>query len=287
MRTLPLALGAVLLPTVAATCATRERPIPGPVAVVRGAPGLSDSAAAREEPVASASAVPSTGQPAPSESSHVAVHAWPEGGKRIPLQIAGGNAEAWAPNIPPNQGPAPVSVYYHGLSARAVWECPVAWGAMDHGWVVCADGNVPYASGFAWSVPGSKARADAALAALTVMHKDLVSEQRGLLIGYSLGAIAAWHHLETSSESWAGLVFLNTTHGVKPSVVKEKGLERVAMVAGQSDGSALAMARTAENLKRQGIDARFFRLEKTGHYFDDETWKRMVVPLRWAFGGEE
>ena len=190
--------------------------------------------------------------------------------------------------MPPAQGGAPVSVYFHGLSASAALECPVAWGATEHGWVLCADGNVSYGNGgFVWNVRGSRERVDSALAALTAKHKDLVSERRGLLIGYSLGAVAAWHQLQNSSESWTGLVFLNTKLGVNASVVRAKGLSRVALVAGRNDASAGTMAATASSLMRHGIDARFFALEKTGHYFDNETWKKMVVPLRWTFSGQD
>lgn len=159
---------------------------------------------------------------------------------------------------------------------------------MEHGWLLCPDGNVSYGpGGFAWNVSGSKRRVDDALAALAAVHGDLVGEHRGLLIGYSLGAAAAWHQLEHSAEPWAGLALINTKLRVNPSVVKAKGLQRVAFIAGQNDESAAAMSASANRLRRSGIDARFFTLEKTGHYFDDETWKRMAPALQWALEGPE
>jgi pimeloyl-ACP methyl ester carboxylesterase len=158
---------------------------------------------------------------------------------------------------------------------------------MQRGWVVCADGNVPYGGGFTWNSPGSKTRVEAAIAALTARHKDLVDDQRGLIIGYSIGAMAAWYLLEHSSEPWTGLVFINAEFGVIPKVVKEKGLKRVAMVAARGDMSSGQMSTTARNLARQGIDARFFTFESNnGHFFDNETWKRLMVPLVWALTGE-
>jgi predicted esterase len=158
---------------------------------------------------------------------------------------------------------------------------------MQRGWVVCADGNLPYGGGFTWNNPASKTRFEAAIAALTKAHKDLVSEQRGVIIGYSIGAMAAWYLLEHSSEPWLGLVFINTEFGVHPKVVKDKGVKRVAMIAARGDMSSGQMSSTARNLARQGVDARFFTFEsKNGHFFDDETWKKLTVPLVWALTGE-
>jgi len=188
---------------------------------------------------------------------------------------------------PPAQGGAPVSVYFHGITAYAQLECPITWGAMQQGWVVCADGNIPYGGGFTWNSPGSKTRVEAAIAALTAKHGDLVGDQRGLIIGYSIGAMAAWYLLERSAEPWTGLVFINAEFGVNPKVVKDRGLKRVAMIAARGDMTSGQMSATAKSLVRQGIDAKFFTFEsKNGHFFDDETWKRLMVPLVWALTGE-
>jgi len=237
-------------------------------------------------PAESASATP-IGRDATPVASAPPARVWPESNKRIPLDMPAGNAEAWAPVQPPAEGGAPVSVYFHGITASAQLECPVAWGAMQLGWVVCADGNTPYGGGFTWNNPVSMTRVDAAIAALTARHKDLVSHQRGLIIGYSMGAMAAWYLLEHTSEPWTGLVFINAEFGVNPRVVKDKGLKRVAMVAARGDLSSGQMSSTARSLARQGIDARFFTFDsKNGHFFDDETWKKMMVPLQWALGEE-
>jgi len=159
---------------------------------------------------------------------------------------------------------------------------------MQQGWVVCADGNIPLGGGFTWNNPASKTRVDAALAAPTAKHKDLVGDQRGLIIGYSIGAMAAWYLLEHSTEPWTGLVFINAEFGVVPKVVKDKGVKRVAMIAARGDMTSGQMSATARSLVRQGIDAKFFTFEsKNGHFFDDETWKRLLAPLVWALTGEQ
>jgi len=244
------------------------------------------SATASHQERADASPTPSKSAAPPSEAEEPPAPVWPKFGERMPLEVPTGKAEAWAPVHPPAEGGAPVSVYFHGITASAQLECPVAWGAMQAGWVVCADGNVPYGGGFTWSNPGSRTRVEAAIAALTAQHGDLVSGERGLLIGYSMGALPAWYLLEHSSETWTGLVFINTELGVDPKVVKAKGLKRVAMIAARGDRSSGKMKTTARNLARQGVDARFFTfVSKHGHFFDDETWKTLMPPLEWALTG--
>lgn len=268
----------------ALACATPKAPTPEPG--IRQVPSSASSASEVTIPEASASAAP-TGTPPMVEASAPPARLWPESNKRIPLDVAGGKAEAWAPVNPPANGSAPVSVYFHGITANAQLECPVTWGAMQSGWMVCADGNIPLGGGFTWNSPGSKTRVEAAISALTVKHKDLVSEQRGVIIGYSIGAMAAWYLLEHSAEPWIGLVFINAEFGVIPRVVKDKGLKRVAMIAARGDMTSGQMAATTRSLVRQGIDARFFTFEsKNGHFFDDETYQRLMVPLVWALTGE-
>ena len=244
------------------------------------------SAAARVQEPVDASPAPSTS--AAAIASALPPRAWPKSGERLPLEVPKGKAEAWAPVHPLAEEGAPVSVYFHGITASAQLECPVAWGAMQNGWVVCADGNVPYGGGFTWQNPGSKARVEAAIAALEAEHGDRVSRQRGLLIGYSMGAMPAYYLLQHSSESWTGLVFINAEFGVDPKVAKAKGLKRVAMIAAKGDRSSAKMKTTARNLARQGIDARFFTfVSKNGHFFDEETWKQLMPPLEWALTGTE
>ena len=240
---------------------------------------------ARAAAVAASAAASSTGDPA-AALKPAPVFKWPESNQRIPLNMPVGRAEAWAPVHPPSQGGAPVSVFFHGITAYAQLECPVAWGAMQHGWVVCADGNIPYGGGFTWNNSGSQARVDAAVGALTARHQDLVGAQRGVIIGYSIGAMAAWYLLEHSSERWTALAFINAEFGVDPKVVQAKGLKRVAMIAARGDLTFRTMSRTAASLAREGIDARFFSFEsRNGHFFDDETANKLVGPLEWALTG--
>jgi len=82
-------------------------------------------------------------------------------------------------------------------------------------------------------------------------------------------------------------VFINAEFGVNPKVVKERGVKRVAMIAARGDMTSGQMSATARGLARQGIDARFFSFaSKNGHFFDDESWKKMMPALVWALTGE-
>jgi acetyl esterase/lipase len=70
-------------------------------------------------------------------------------------------------------------------------------------------------------------------------------------------------------------------YAVQPSAsaVKAAQLWRVALVAGERDRSAAKLKRAARRLARAGVDARFFSLPATGHYFDRRSEERMVESL--------
>lgn len=267
--------------------ATRERP-PAPATWVSGsgfdghAPDTGTIAAGE----ASAAALGGVA-PAPAPSGRV-TRGWPEPGTRIELVGAKVTAEAWAPRRPPAEGGAPVSLYFHGMTSRAELECGVASGATRLGWLLCADGNLPYGGGFTWTNTGSMPTVEAALSSLRGRFEGLVSARGGALIGYSIGGLAAVHVLERSTEPWAGLVMINTEVPVPVALVERRGVKRVALVAVRGDRSTEHLTKTAKALARRGVDARFFSYtSRHGHFFDEESAQKLTEPIAWALGGEE
>ena len=104
---------------------------------------------------------------------------------------------------------------------------------------------------------------------------------RKVLVGYSLGATAALRIVSASEGEWRGLMLLNAGLDPHPATLEAAGLLRVALVAGERDGSRNGLRRATDRLLRAGLDARFFSLASTGHFFDGTSETRLVEPLEW------
>jgi len=178
----------------------------------------------------------------------------------------------------------PVVVMLHGMCALPEYECPVfRRGATSGNWLLCPPGPTPCQGGGAmWT--GSTEQLTAAvtnsLQALAQEHPT-VDLERKVLVGYSLGAAAALRIASASKGDWSGLMLLNAGLEPNPAALAAAGLRRVALVAGERDGSRAKLRRAANRLVRAGLDARFFSLASTGHFFDGTSEARLVEPLEW------
>jgi predicted esterase len=121
---------------------------------------------------------------------------------------------------------------------------------------------------------------DRALAALKHRAAD-VDLSTVVLAGYSLGATAALTMASARNQRFDRLLLLNASLDPVGSSLKQAGIERVALVAGSRDRSRTRLQSAARRLKRFGLEAEFFRLDQTGHFFDGESERRMVEPLQW------
>ncbi|MFC1643289.1 hypothetical protein ACFL5O_11505 [Myxococcota bacterium] len=118
------------------------------------------------------------------------------------------------------------------------------------------------------------------LAALQ-QQSDTVDLQRKALIGYSLGASAALRAVTVAQGEWSGLMLVNAGLEPNATVLRAAGVKRVALVAGERDLSSPKLQRAAKRLLRGQVDARFFSLAATGHYFDASSEQRLLEPLLW------
>lgn len=119
-----------------------------------------------------------------------------------------------------------------------------------------------------------------ALDALKKAHPQ-VDLERKALVGYSLGASAALRIASGSRAEYRGLLLLNAGLSPDPRAMRKAGLARIALVAGDRDMSRQKLRRAAKRLAASDIEARFFSLENTGHYFDAASHERMVESLAW------
>jgi hypothetical protein len=270
-KPLTVLLRILIVALLASGCAGAERhetppapePVPSPPPPVASVPDA--------EPVLDASAA----EPAP------------EGSREPELLHFGARrpAVAFAPRTP---GRRALTVMLHGMCAIPEWECPVfRTGAVESGWLLCPPGPAACQGGgamWAGSAPRLAAVIAEASTALAQSHPE-VDASRKVLIGYSLGANAALGIVAAAPGEWLGLMLVNAGLEPRPEAIRKSGVQRVALVAGSSDGSRGKLKAAADRLTRAGLEARFFSLADTGHYFDATSELRLFEPISWIWDG--
>lgn len=177
-------------------------------------------------------------------------------------------------------------VYLHGINGRAEKGCPfMKSGASEVGWLVCPSGIEKKEDGTAswgWNVA---AQASVVTDALLAAEANGAAREPGVAVGFSQGSYVALDLVKSRSASFRGLVLL-AAPDAHPSAQKlrEAGVERVALGAGQYDPAHDALVADAARLEREGIEARFFDLGKVGHTYDAEDPEVLREAIVWAAG---
>jgi hypothetical protein len=195
-------------------------------------------------------------------------------------------AHLYAPARAPNSAPAraPLTLMLHGMCALPEYECPVFEPGTREHFLLCPPGPAACAgAGAMWTGRSDKLveRLNQAVGAAEERHPGALDPERRAIIGYSMGASAALRIVLAEPRRFQALMILNA--GVAPSAsdLRRSGPMRVALVSGDRDRSAGKLKRKAASLSKAGFDVRYFALEKTGHYFDAETARKLTEPLRW------
>jgi predicted esterase len=232
---------------------------------------------------------PAAAQKPPSSAAPSAASAAPAAPRQLnpsaPVTIEFGGrhtAQYFAPAV--RREAAPLVVMLHGMCALPEYECPAfRAGTAAHGGLFCPPGPVACPGGGAmWtgSDAGLLRAIRTGLGALAA-HAGQAPATSKLLIGYSLGASAAARIVTADKGQWTALMLVNAAPALGAKPLIDAGIERVALVAGARDRTAPKLRRSAAALARAGLDARYFELADTGHYFDATTEQRMTVPLTW------
>jgi predicted esterase len=245
----------------------------GGVVVSRGtvSPPASAHSAVQASEVPSVAPAPSASAPAPARSLGT-------------LSFPGGEAAYYAPA---EDGPRPVTIFLHGMCATGRLECPVFSAASRSGWLLCPDGSVGcQGGGWMWAsmAKEAEARLQAATDALRAKEAGRVGAGPMAIVGYSLGAPVALLQAIREPGRYDRLMIVNASVEPAAATMKKAGLKRVALVAGAKDATASKLRAAAQRLVAAGVDARYFVLEGTGHYFDGQSEARMAEPLGWLLG---
>lgn len=185
-------------------------------------------------------------------------------------------------------------VLLHATCMQPAWVCNWFGSAgRDTGWLVCPSGNSTCAGEPDWHGPGPEKAAflENALQKVEANVSTFVDDEPGVLIGWSRGAFAARDILYAGLEDpqsfphaqrFRGLVLMAAAMKPDPVKLKQAGIKRVVMAAGDYDGSKSTMVSAVVGLQAAGIEARYVSLGKIAHVWPNDFETRMREPIAWA-----
>jgi pimeloyl-ACP methyl ester carboxylesterase len=136
--------------------------------------------------------------------------------------------------------------------------------------------------GSTWPVHGITADVETAVQRALASLAGRVDERRGrTLIGYSLGAFRALTIAESACGRYPSVMLIGARIYPDPRLLRENGVTRLLLAAGDWDMMKLHMQRQAELLARADYPARFLGLGATGHAFNDSFGSYLSSALAW------
>lgn len=241
---------------------------------------LSGRAAARAEPATRARAAVA----ARTHADATARAKYPS----VPLSIAGADDARVLAYPPRDPSRSLTVVYLHGVHGRAENGCPwLRAGASELGWLVCPEANVPEAPGFSWAGSASDKRAIVARAERAAQAQGAAPGAPSVLVGFSQGAYVAVELLQASLGRYRGVVLLAAEVEPRAADLAQAGVTRVALGAGDLDPSSRVLARAAERLRAEGIEARYVSLGRVGHTYVAEEPAVLSRAIAWAGGRDD
>ncbi len=246
-------------------------------------PGASPAAAVAPVPSAVASSV--------GEQTTVRAAAAPEVPAWIEAEDATGKAFVYPPNTsrPGAEAAKPVTVLLHGMCGHPQSACsPFVDVSTSRGWLVCPRGEDVCGGGTRWRLrgPDDAKLVEASVHAVASEHEgevDLAAPR--VLVGFSLGGIAAVQIAQASSGTYAGLVVIASQVHPDAAMLRKAGVKRVVLAAGDLDMTSAPLQQDAQTLAAQGMPTRFVSLGKFGHGYPADMQERMREPMTWVAGG--
>jgi predicted esterase len=133
-----------------------------------------------------------------------------------------------------------------------------------------------------WDWQGKYATVDGAVERVVRHGQGLVDAEAGkILIGFSLGALAAVDIAHRGQGGWSKLLLIGAKVYPNATLLKRAGVRRVLLASGERDMMRWHMTEQARQLDRQGVPSTFMSLGDVGHWFarDMDGW--MVGALAW------
>jgi predicted esterase len=208
----------------------------------------------------------------------------PESPGWIDVDGAAGRAFVYPPKA--GTSPRPVTVLLHGMCGHPQSACgPFVDVSTSRGWLVCPRGQDECGGGTRWRLRGGEdARlVDASVLSLGRQREGAVDGAAPrLIVGFSLGGIAAVQIAEASRGAYAGLVVIASQVHPDAARLLRAGVKRVVLAAGDLDMTSAPLHDDARILERQGLPARFVSLGRFGHGYPADMAERMREPMQWV-----
>jgi len=185
-------------------------------------------------------------------------------------------------------GQRPVTVLLHGLCGHPESACgPFVDVSTSHGWLVCPRGEDPCGEGSRWRLrPSEDGRlVDDAVGEVAREHDGRVDASAArVIVGFSLGGIAAVRIAEEGDHRYSGLVVIASQVHPDAARLLRAGVARVVLAAGDYDMTSAPLQEDARALNRAGVATRFVSLGRFGHGYPPDMAERMRDPMRWVGG---
>lgn len=177
-------------------------------------------------------------------------------------------------------------VYLHGIHGLPQNGCPwLREGASEVGWLVCPAANSPLPNGtFSWGGPLADQAAVVARAERAAQSAGADANSANVLVGFSQGSYLAVDLVSHRVGRYRGLVLVAAEVEPSAAVLRDAGVTRIVLAAGQLDGSYVPLRRTAERLRREGVDVRFVDLGAIGHTYQTTETAALASAIAWAGG---
>jgi predicted esterase len=201
---------------------------------------------------------------------------------------ASGKAFVYPPRDPGEAG-KPVTVMLHGMCGHPQSACaPFVDVSTMRGWLVCPRGEDPCGGGTRWRLhgPDDAQLVEASVRATAREHAGQVDASAPrVLVGFSLGGIAAVRIAQGSAGVYEGLVVIASQVHPDAELLEKAGVKRVVLAAGDLDMTSAPLQEDARRLAAQGLPTRFVSLGHFGHGYPADMEARMHEPMEWVSGG--
>jgi predicted esterase len=223
----------------------------------------------------------------------------PPARRHAPESPAWEDAEAFAGKafVYPPQGadgttpPRPVTVMLHGMCGHPQSACaPFVDVSTSRGWLVCPRAEDACGGGTRWRLhgPDDGQLVEGSVRALVRSHEGEVDASAPrVIVGFSLGGIAAVQIAQGTTGRYAGLVVVASLVHPDAAALKKAGVKRVVLAAGDLDMTSAPLQEDARTLQAQGVPTRFVSLGKFGHGYPADMEERMREPMTWVAGAGE
>jgi predicted esterase len=218
---------------------------------------------------------------------------------RVPLYTGNPRESFWQmheaePLVAPDDEPRPITLLLHGMCADSSWTCDwLQYFEMKPQWQVCprAPSKCGGEPGYRWAgVVDIRRVVELSIATLKARHDARVRDDSLVLAGFSLGAYAVAALVRdlarqpSASLRVVGILAQGARVHFSAADVRQLGA-RIALTAGDLDSAAPAMRAEVEQLRREGIDARYVSLGgDEGHFSSVSTGKTVAALIDWCRG---